>query len=151
MKQLLISLLFVLAIFDLSAQKDKNTTNENSMLPIIKGLTETVSTLEKEGVRVIHIEFDNISKRKKNYFRLEDKYTYGIMAYGDYRVKEIVVNLFKKEKNEWKKVAFGEKSGNSSILHFEPTEIDDFLIEIEIKEYFEGYSESNYGMILIHN
>jgi len=152
MKQIFLFIFIFLSIA-VQAQKEKEDDNKKStsMMPIVSGLYETVATLEKEGVRVVRIEFDQINGKKNTVRKLDGGFTYGLMAYGDYRVKQIAVRVSKKEKNEWKPLSSGETNGSSAILHLEVKETAEYLIEIEIKEFTEGYSNAHYGLIIIHN
>jgi uncharacterized protein YaiE (UPF0345 family) len=152
MKQSLI-FLFIFLFISAHAQKGKDYDNKKStsMMPIVNGLYETINTLENENVEIVRIEFDQIVNKKTSIRKLDAGFTYGLMAYADYRVKQIVVRVSKKEKNEWKLLSSGETNGATAILHLEVKETADYLIEIEVKEFADGYTNAHYGLIIIHN
>jgi len=153
MRIIFIILLFTSFSIDSISQNGKELDNENgnSMRPIVNGIYETIASLEKENVEIVRIEFDRIIDKKASYRNFVSNFTYGIMVYGDYKVKNIEVKLYQKDQNTWKLIAKGENSGKSSIVHFEPDQSDIYKIEIEVLEYKPGYSGCNYGLIIIHN
>lgn len=153
MKFVYLLLFFVVITLFSTAQTEKELANKktSSIMPIVDGLYETIATLEKENVEIIRIEFDNIIDKKSLIRKLSDNFTYGVMVYGDYRIKKIDVRILKKEKNDWELLESGENNGTSSIVHIEPNKTANYKIEIEIVEFAKGYTSGHYGLIIIHN
>lgn len=153
MREVYLILFFTLLFLPATAQSEKefNNTKNISMMPIVEGLYETIETLEKENVKIVRIEFDAISSKKSIIRKLSEKYTYGVMVYGDYRIKKIDIRILKKEQNKWQLLESGEVNSSSSIVHIEPNETGNYKIELEVIEFAEGYSFGHYGLIIIHN
>ena len=153
MKFVYVLLFFIAITLSSIAQSGKELTNKKprSMMPIVEGLYETIATLEKENVEIIRIEFDNIINKKSLIRKLSDNYTYGVMVYGDYKIKKIDIRILKKGKKNWELLESGENNGTSSIVHIEPKKTADYKIEIEITEFAKGYTSGHYGLIIIHN
>lgn len=91
MKQLyfLLITLFIFS-FSVSAQSGSELDNENgtSMMPIINSLNDVVKAIEENDVEIVHIEFDLVfsDSSKEIYRNLTKDYSYGVLAYGDYRI-----------------------------------------------------------------
>lgn len=91
MKQLyfLLITLFIFS-FSVSAQTGSELDNENgtSMMPIINSLNDVVKAIEENDVEIVHIEFDLVfsDSSKEIYRNLTKDYSYGVLAYGDYRI-----------------------------------------------------------------
>ena len=153
MKKFYLFSLLLISVLSSIAQSEKELENKkaSSMMPIVDGLYETIATLEKENVEIVRVEFDIIFNKKTLIRKLSSKYTYGVMVYGDYKIKKIDVRILKKEGNKWQLHENGENNGSSSIVHIEPSETQSYKIEVEVAEFAEGYSSGHYGLIIIHN
>lgn len=151
--RLLLLILFSFFMLNSFSQKGKELDNKqaDSMMPIVNGIYETIKKLESENVEIVRIEFDRIIETKISKRRFVEGYTYGVMVYGDYKVKGINVEILQKEGNKHKVIAKGENKGSSSIVHFEPPKTDEYQIKIKISEYDKNYSGCHYGLIIIHD
>ncbi len=125
-----------------------------SMQPIIDGLSGIVSAVEKEGAEIVRMEFDLIfnTGSKETQRWLFSDYTYGIMVWGDYRIKNMAVNVYKQNSSgEWDFVTTGEMKNGISTAFITPTEKALYKFEIIAPEFYEGYTAGHYGMLLLHN
>src|SRR5665647_3048752 len=90
---------FLILNFSAFAQSEADLDNENgtSMMPIINSLNEVVNAIEENDVEIVHIEFDLLfdDSSKDVYRNLTKDYTYGFLAYGDYRIAKIGIELYK--------------------------------------------------------
>jgi hypothetical protein len=156
MSKIILLLAFVL-FFTLSltsyGQSGRALDNENgtSMLPITNDLIDVVKTVEKEKVEIVRIEFDLIFDSKVTYRTLSKGYTYGIMAWGDYRIKALVIRIYKKVNGDWEYFADSDQSGNAASIQVVTTDTEDYKFEIKALEFVEGYQAGHYGMMVFHN
>jgi hypothetical protein len=151
---LLLCLFVVFSIsFSAIGQTGQALDNENgtSMLPITNELNDIVKAIEKEKVEIVRIEFDLLFDSKSTYRTLSQGYTYGIMAWGDYRIQTLVIRIYKKVDGEWKFVADGDESGNASTIKFETPATEEYKFEIKALQFTEGYKAGHYGLIVFHN
>jgi len=150
-------LLGLFVVFSMSVpalgQSGQQLDNENgtSMIPITNEVNDVIKAIEKEKVEIVRIEFDLLFDSKYSYRTLSKGYTYGILAWGDYRIKTLVIRIYKKVDGEWKYVADGDESGNASTIKFETTATEEYKFEIKLLEFVEGYSAGHYGLIVFHN
>jgi hypothetical protein len=107
--------------------------------------------LEKEKVEIVRIEFDLLFDSKVSYRTLSKGYTYGILAWGDYRIQTLVVRIYKKVDGEWKYFADGNETGNASTIKFETTATEEYKFEIKLLQFAQGYQAGHYGLIVFHN
>lgn len=136
----------------------QTTTLDNekgtSMQPIIDGLSATVKAVEGEGAEIVRMEFDLIFKdgSKESQRWLFPDYTYGIMVWGDYRIKKMAINVYKQNASGgWDFVSTGEMKDFISTAFITPTEKALYKFEIIAPEFFEGFTAGHYGLLLLHN
>lgn len=130
--------------------------NENgtSMQPIIDGLSATVKAVEDEKAEIVRMEFDLIfnTGSKDSQRWLFPDYTYGVMVWGDYRIKKMAINIYKQNASGgWDFVTTGETKDYSSSAFITPTEKALYKFEIIAPEFYEGWTAGHYGMLLLHN
>lgn len=151
---LVLGLCIVLSVsFSAFGQTGQALDNENgtSMLPITNELNDIIKVIEKEKVEIVRVEFDLLFDSKYSYRTLSKGYTYGIMAWGDYRIKTLVIRIYKKVDGDWKYVADGDESGNASTIKFETAATEEYKFEIKVLQFTEGYTAGHYGLIVFHN
>jgi hypothetical protein len=151
---LLLGLFFIVSLsLNTYGQTGQALDNENgtSMLPITNELDAIVKALEKEKVEIVRVEFDLLFDSKVSYRTLSQGYTYGIFAWGDYRIKALVVRIYKKVDGEWKYYADGDESGNTSSVKFQTAATEEYKFEIKVLQFAEGYKAGHYGLVVFHN
>jgi hypothetical protein len=150
---ILISLM-LFAYFGFSQTSTLDNERGTSMQPIIDGLSATVKAVEDEKAEIVRMEFDLIFKdgSKETQRWLFPDYTYGIMVWGDYRIKKMAINVYKQNSNgEWEFVITGEMKDFITTAFITPTEKALFKFEIIAPEFFEEYTAGHYGLLLLHN
>ncbi len=156
MKQLCIFLatLFILS-FSTYAQSGSDLDNENgtSMMPIINTLNDVVKAIEENDVEIVHIEFDLVfeDSSKEIYRNLTKDYSYGFLAYGDYRIAKIGIELYKETDTGWDYIKAGELSEGTVTLLYDVTETDRYKIVLRTLQMNEGYNVGHYGLVVLHD
>lgn len=137
------------------AQTGSELDNENgtSMMPIINSLTDVVTAMEESDVEIVHIEFDLVfNDSPKEVFRyLSQDYAYGFLAYGDYRIAKIGLDLYKETETGWEFIQTGELTEGTTTLMHTVTEAGYYKLVISAPEMYEGYSVGHYGLVVIHD
>jgi len=149
----ILSLLFIVK-FSFSQTSTLDNENGTSMLPIVDGLEATIKAVENEKAEIVRMEFDLIFKdaSKESLRWLFPDYTYGLMVWGDYRIKKMAINVYKQNsKGGWDFVSTGENKDYISTVYITPSEKAYYKFEIIAPEYYEGYKAGHYGMLLLHN
>jgi hypothetical protein len=156
MKQLSIILisLFILS-FSTYAQSESELDNEKgtSMMPVINNLNEVVKAIEESDVEIVHIEFDIVfgDSSKEIYRNLTKDYSYGFLAYGDYRIAKVGIELYKESGTGWDYIKAGELSEGTMTLLYDVTETARYKIVLRALQLNEGYDVGHYGLIVLHN
>jgi len=137
------------------AQTKSELDNENgtSMMPIISSLTDVVTAMEESDVEVVHIEFDLVfDDSPKEVFRyLSQDYTYGFLAYGDYRIAKLGLDLYKETETGWEFIQTGELTEGTMTLMHTVKEGGFYKLVISATEMYEGYNVGHYGLVVIHD
>jgi hypothetical protein len=156
MKQLsfFLMILFTLS-FSVFAQSQSELDNENgtSMMPIINSLEEVIKSIEANDVEIVHIEFDLVfeDSSKEIYRNLTKDYTYGFLAYGDYRIAKIGIELYKETDTGWDYLQSGELNGGTMTLLYDVKETARYKIVLRTLQMNEGYNVGHYGLIVLHD
>lgn len=156
MKQLSMIMLSVFILsFSSFAQSGSELDNENgtSMMPVINTLNEVVKAIEESEVEIVHIEFDLVfnDSSKEIYRNLTKDYSYGFLAYGDYRIAKVGIELYKETETGWDYIKAGELSEGTMTLLYDVTETARYKIVLRALQLNEGYNVGHYGLIVLHN
>jgi hypothetical protein len=145
---------FILS-FSAYAQSGSELDNKNgtSMMPIINTLNEVVKAIEENDVEIVHIEFDLVfsDSSKEIYRNLTKDYSYGFLAYGDYRISKIGIELYKETDTGWDYIKTGELSDGSMTLLYDVTETGSYKIVLRALQMNEGYNVGHYGLVVLHD
>lgn len=146
--------LFILS-FSSFAQSGSELDNENgtSMMPIINTLNDVVKAIEESEVEIVHIEFDLVfnDSSKEIYRNLTKDYSYGFLAYGDYRIAKIGIELYKETETGWDYIKAGELSDGTMTLLYDVKETARYKIVLRALQMNEGYNVGHYGLVVLHN
>ena len=157
MKQLFLFLATAFIIsFSSFAQTGIDLDNETgtSMKPILNSLNDVVNAIEEtEGVEIVHIEFDLLfdDSPKEIYRNLSKDYMYGFLAYGDYRIAKVGIELYRETETGWEYIQSGELNEGTMTLLYEVKEGGFYKISLRALEMVEGYNVGHYGLVVIHD
>jgi hypothetical protein len=156
MKQLSILLItsFILS-FSAYAQSGSELDNEKgtSMMPIINTLNDVVKAIEENDVEIVHVEFDLVFEdgSKEIYRNLTQDYTYGFLAYGDYRIAKIGIELYKETATGWEYLQSGELNEGTMTLLIDIKETARYKIVVRALQMVDDYTVGHYGLIVLHD
>lgn len=146
---------FLILNFSAFAQSEADLDNENgtSMMPIINSLNEVVKAIEENDVEIVHIEFDLLfdDSSKDVYRNLTKDYTYGFLAYGDYRIAKIGIELYKETDTGWEYLQSGELNEGTMTLLYDVKETGSYKIALRALQMKEGYNVGHYGLVVLHD
>jgi hypothetical protein len=141
--------------FSAFAQTGSELDNEKgtSMKPIINSLSDIVNSIEESDVEIVHIEFDLVfdDSSKEIYRNLSQDYTYGFLAYGDYRIAKIGIDLYKESESGWEYIQSGELNEGTMTLLYEVKETARYKIVLRALQMNPGYNVGHYGLVVLHN
>ncbi|OQY04255.1 MAG: hypothetical protein B6I20_03395 [Bacteroidetes bacterium 4572_117] len=113
-------------------------------LPVIKYIEDTLK------VEIVRLEYDLIFDKKVTYRTLYKGWKYGIVVIGDYRVKQINVNIYKKVNDKWDFVISSTSDNYLAMANVELIETGDYLFQVVAEKFAEGYKAGHYAIIVYH-
>jgi len=135
------------------AQKDFSyLDNEKgtSMEPILAAAKPLVEEIEGGDYEIVRMEYDLIFDKKSTYRTLFDGWTYGIAAFGDYRIKDIDVSIYVKSRGEWKLIEEDAENDDVATVSVKPRKKEEYKIEISVYKFNKGYNVGHYGLMIFH-
>ncbi len=121
-----------------------------SMEPILARAEPLIERIENENLEIVRMEFDIISTEKETYRMLYEDWEYGIVAFGDYRIKDIDVAVYEKVRGKWKLVEKDAENDDEAMVTIKPYKDGEHKIEISVYKYNKDYSVGHYGLLVIH-
>jgi hypothetical protein len=126
-------------------------TKEISMAGIIEDADSYIDLIENEyDNEIVRMEFDIISDTKETFRDLMEGYDYGIVAFGDWRIKDIDINVYKYTDDDWELIESDEDVAEYAFVTVTPDETASYMIEIKAYEFNEGYDIGHYGLLIFH-
>ena len=112
-----------------------------------------VKAIEENKVEIVHVEFDLLfaDNSKEIYRNLTKDYTYGFMAYGDYRIAKVGIELYKETDTGWEYLQSGELNEGTMTLLYDVKETDRYKIVVRALQMVGDYTVGHYGLIVIHD
>ena len=114
-------------------------------LPVIKYIEDTLN------VEIVRIEYDLLFSTKDSYRTLYKGWKYGIFAIGDYRIKKISIEIYKKVGTEWRYVSTTSKDKYTALSIIDQKDKnEDYAFRVKVEEFEEGYKAGHYALIVYH-
>ena len=152
-RKILIALVCVFTVGVSFAQKDLSyLDNENgtSMEPIMAAAKPLVEEIEGGNYEIVRMEYDLIFTEKSTYRTLFDGYTYGIVAFGDYRIKDIDISVYVKSRGDWKLFEEDTENDDVATVSIKPRIKEEYKIVISVYKFNKDYSVGHYGLMIFH-
>lgn len=125
-----------------------------SMTPIMKDAEKLVTLMEDEhDLEIVRMEYDILRTSKTTTRVLSKDWTYMIVAFGDFRFKDIDVKVYRQSSKtgNWILVAHDEDESDTAIVTVTPEYDQEYLIEISAYQFNSGYEVGHYGLIIAHD
>ena len=152
-RKILITSVCIFAVGVSFVQKDLSyLDNENgtSMGPIMAAAKPLVEEIEGGNYEIVRMEYDLIFTEKSTYRTLFDGYTYGIVAFGDYRIKDIDISVYVKSRGDWKLFEEDAENDDVATVSIKPRTKEEYKIVISVYKFNKGYSVGHYGLMIFH-
>jgi hypothetical protein len=148
MKKLL--LLIATCFLIIFSFKAKAQNPETTMRPMLEDALTYVDTIEKYGYEIVRMEFDLVTGTKTTYRDLYSSLEYTIWAFGDYRIADIDIIVYKDVNGQWVQVQKDNSSESSASVKITPSATGKFRIDVIAYKFKEGYSAGHYGLMIFH-
>ena len=120
------------------------------MEPILARAELLVKEIESDDYEIVRMEYDLIFTEKDAYRNLYEGWTYGIAAFGDYRIKDIDVTVYKQSRGEWKKIIEDAENDDVATVSVKPRQNEEYKIVISVYKFNKDYNVGHYGLIVFH-
>ena len=126
-------------------------SSEISMAGIIEDADAYIELIENEyDNEIVRMEFDIIQDTKQSFRDLMEGYEYGIIAFGDWRIKDIDINVYEFVDDEWVLIESDDDVAEYAFVNISPEVTASYMIEITAYEFNEGYDVGHYGLLIFH-
>ncbi len=154
MKKVTLIVFLILINIVVSAQTNYAASDNKkgtSMMPIFNKAKVFIKTIEKENkLEIVKMEFDIVTTVKKTSWRtLSKNVTYSITAFGDYRVEDIDISIFKFRDKKWIRVIKDKKEESYALVSVKPDKTEMYKIEISVYQFKNEYKAAHYGLFFV--
>lgn len=142
----------ILFLFFLSLSINLTARNDGTtMAPILEKTKSLISYIEDEvNQEVVHAEMDILADTKTVFRSLQKGYTYQIIAYGDFRFKDIDVTVYRWNGDKWVMTEKDTENKDMAIVSIKPVTSSDYKIEVKAYKFNKGFDVGHYGLIICH-
>lgn len=146
------TLILILSIESYGQREYAMLDNERgtSMEPILARAEPLIEEIENEGMEIVRMEFDIISTEKETYRTLYKDWTYGIVAFGDYWVRDIDIAVYEDVRGRWKLVEKDAENDDEAMVTIKPGRNQEYKIKISVYQFKRDYTVEHYGLIILH-
>jgi len=151
--QVLTIIIFIMSVGISFAQHNYSYLDNDkgtSMEPILARAELLVKEIESDDYEIVRMEYDLIFTEKDAYRNLYEGWTYGIAAFGDYRIKDIDVTVYKQSRGEWKKIIEDAENDDVATVSVKPRQNEEYKIVISVYKFNKDYNVGHYGLIVFH-
>ena len=125
---------------------------EISMKPILTDAGKYIQQIEMEmGLEIVRMEFDILQTTKLSFRSLDENFEYGIFAFGDFRISDIDVKVYRWANNQWTLVGKDDTEDGNALVTIKPFLTGEYKIEISAYKFEPGYTIGHYGLLIYHN
>lgn len=141
-------LLYLLLLLPQLANAQKE---EISMKPILTDAGNYAKKIEMElGQEIVRMEFDLIQDSKSTFRTLIDEFEYGILAFGDFRIADIDIKVYKWVNHQWNLIEKDESQNGNALVTIKPLTSGDYRIDIIAAKFVDDNEIGHYGLIIYH-
>lgn len=121
-----------------------------SMEPILAAVKPLVEEIENKDFEIVRMEYDLIFDKKSTYRTLYEGWTYGIAAFGDYRIKDIDITVYIERKGKWKKIEEDAENDDVATVSIKPRSDEEYKIVISVYKFNRDYTVGHYSLMIFH-
>ncbi len=137
-------------LFAQTDYSDLDNKKGTSMEPILARAEPLVKKIEDKENEIVRMEYDVIFDTKSTTRTLYNGWTYGIVAFGDYRIKDIDIAVYKKSRGEWKIVEKDAENDHEATVIIKPYRDEEYKIDITVYKFNNDYTAGHYGLLIFH-
>lgn len=141
-------LLLILSLFVSSSIFSDYST---SMFPIMNKSEGIVKMIENDlNMEIVRIEYDILSTSKSTIRTLTNGWTYMIVAFGDFRFRDIDIKVYRYVNGYWQLIEKDMDAESVAAVSITPSYTEEYKIEISAYSFESDYNVGHYGLIIAH-
>lgn len=142
---------FFITLIVLACQISHAANLSTTMNPVMENAKELVKYIEDDlEMEIVRMEFDILRTTKTTTRILSSGWTYCIIAFGDFRFKDIDVKVYRNVGGNWEIVEKDADASAIAVVTIEPQNEGEYMIEISAYSFESGYDVGHYGLIIAH-
>lgn len=106
--------------------------------------------IENRDLEIVRLEFDLVFDEKTSLRQLSRNWEYGVVAFGDYRVEDIDIYVYKDVNGEWVLLQKDEDAASKAVVIVDPTFDGTYMVKIMVYKFREGFNAARYGLLVFH-
>ena len=130
--------------------RDYDNTAGTSMNPILVTAIGLLKEMEAKKLEVVRLEFDVIATKKTTERMLDSGFRYAVVAFGDYRIKDIDLRVYKQSESGWIPLDEDTDTTSVAIVKVEPSSNALYRFEVSAYQYESDYTRGHYGLMVLH-
>lgn len=147
-KKLLLIAFAAAILLPAALQGDEYTTMKDIMLDLADYVVLLEDSLNQE---IVHLHADIITEDGVSYSRtLYSDWTYGITAFGDWRIADLDIIVYKDVDGQWVEIERDEEEDNNPTVMVEPTSDGTYSIDISVYSFSGDNTAAHYGLVIFH-
>jgi len=115
------------------------------MKPILADALKYIRAAEDKSFEIVRMEFDIITDTKSTFRTLQEGWTYAILAFGDYRISDIDIAIYKDVDGTWTLVQNDNAAAENASVIVKPSSTEMYRIDIKAYKFVSGYTAAHYG------
>jgi len=135
-----------LPLADVLAQPKEGT----SMKPILSDALSYIEAVEKNSYEIVRMEFDIIGDKTTTFRTLQQGWTYAVIAFGDYRILDIDIAIYKDVDGTWTLIQKDTDAKPTASVTVKPSSTGMYRIDIIAYKFVSGYTAAHYGLLIVH-
>lgn len=122
-----------------------------SMKPILREALIYIQTVEEKNLKIVRMEFDILNEIKSTFRMLHAELNYGIFAFGDYRILDIDIAVYKNVDGTWVLIKKDTDASSAAAVNIKPSSTDLYRIDIIGYKYEKGFTGGRYCLLIFHD
>jgi hypothetical protein len=143
------SLFIIFCFFSIQSFGQKEEVSMKSIL--VDGLTYMKKIEMEMGQEIVRMEYDLIQTTKATFRTLSEEYEYGVFAFGDFRIQDIDIKVYKWVNNQWNLIDKDQETQANALVTIKPLVTGEYKFEISAAKFTTGYHIGHYGLMIFHN
>lgn len=150
MKKIANVIVFLISIIFINTSVFCQTDDGTSMSPIINQSLSVIEMIESNGFEIVRIEYDILKDEKESFRTLQSGWTYNILAFGDNRVQDIDLEVYKFNGNDWDLIQKDTDESSIALVTIKPVVDGLYRVVVKGHNFLKGSNGCHYALIYYH-